>query len=59
MSLMQLARAPFSLVDEINQGMDQRAERAVHDQLVEATCADDAAGQSFLITPSERMIPTS
>ena len=32
------------------QGMDQRAERNVHNQLVEVTCATDA-GQYFLITP--------
>jgi len=30
--------------------MDQRAERNVHNQLVEVTCATDA-GQYFLITP--------
>ncbi|WFD36657.1 Structural maintenance of chromosomes protein 5 [Malassezia cuniculi] len=62
LSLTELARAPFSLVDEINQGMDPRAERAVHNQLVEVTCRQDAgqcvtffnmADQSryFLITP--------
>jgi len=50
MSLVEYARAPFSLVDEINQGMDNRAERAVHDQLVQVTCRGDA-GQYFLITP--------
>lgn len=50
MSLTEQARAPFSLVDEINQGMDQRAERAVHDNLVEVTCREDSA-QCFLITP--------
>lgn len=50
MSLTELSRAPFSLVDEINQGMDQRAERAVHDQMVEVTCRPDAS-QYFLITP--------
>jgi len=50
MSLTELARAPFSLVDEINQGMDHRAERAVHNQLVEVTCKGDS-GQYFLITP--------
>ncbi|KAJ9099824.1 hypothetical protein QFC21_003824 [Naganishia friedmannii] len=49
-SLTELARTPFSLVDEINQGMDQRAERIVHDQMVEVTCKHDA-GQYFLITP--------
>ncbi len=35
MSLSEMARTPFSLVDEINQGMDQKAERAVHNQLVD------------------------
>ncbi|RPD67470.1 P-loop containing nucleoside triphosphate hydrolase protein [Lentinus tigrinus ALCF2SS1-7] len=50
MSLTEEARAPFSLVDEINQGMDQRAERAVHNSLVEVTCQEDS-GQYFLITP--------
>lgn len=50
MSLSEMSRTPFSLVDEINQGMDQRAERAVHNQLVEVTC-DAHAGQYFLITP--------
>lgn len=50
MSLSEMARTPFSLVDEINQGMDQKAERAVHNQLVETTCGADT-GQYFLITP--------
>lgn len=50
MSLAKLSRTPFSLVDEINQGMDQRAERNVHNQMVEVTC-NNAAGQYFLITP--------
>ena len=50
MSLTEHARAPFALVDEINQGMDQRAERAVHNSLVEVTCHSDS-GQYFLITP--------
>lgn len=50
MSLTAEARAPFSLVDEINQGMDQRAERAVHNSMVDVTCQADSA-QYFLITP--------
>lgn len=50
MSLTEEARTPFSLVDEINQGMDQRAERAVHNSMVEVTCRPDS-GQYFLITP--------
>ncbi|EGO27756.1 hypothetical protein SERLADRAFT_354935 [Serpula lacrymans var. lacrymans S7.9] len=50
MSLTEEARSPFSLVDEINQGMDMRAERAVHNSMVEVTCKADSA-QYFLITP--------
>jgi chromosome segregation ATPase len=42
MSLTEMARTPFSLVDEINQGMDQRAERNVHNQLVQVTCSEHA-----------------
>lgn len=38
------------LFAEINQGMDRRAERLVHDQLVETTCRESAS-QYFLITP--------
>ncbi|KAG5644817.1 hypothetical protein DXG03_007639 [Asterophora parasitica] len=50
LSLTEEARAPFSLADEINQGMDQRAERSVHNSMVEVTCKEDSA-QYFLITP--------
>lgn len=50
MALAELAKAPFALVDEINQGMDQRVERNVHNALVGTTCKDDV-GQYFLITP--------
>ncbi|KAJ6600847.1 hypothetical protein B0H10DRAFT_692849, partial [Mycena sp. CBHHK59/15] len=50
MSLTEEVRAPFSLVDEINQGMDQRAERMVHNSMVEVTCKKDSV-QYFLITP--------
>jgi structural maintenance of chromosomes protein 5 len=32
------------------QGMDMRAERAVHDSMVDVTCTSDSA-QYFLITP--------
>ncbi|ELU45347.1 chromosome structural maintenance protein smc5 [Rhizoctonia solani AG-1 IA] len=49
-ALTEYARVPFSLVDEINQGMDASAERDVHNQLVEVTCNTDC-GQYFLITP--------
>ncbi|GAA5824176.1 hypothetical protein JCM3770_001191 [Rhodotorula araucariae] len=50
LALAELARAPFALVDEINQGMDQRAERNMHKMLVETTCNHDV-GQYFLLTP--------
>jgi structural maintenance of chromosomes protein 5 len=43
MSLTELGASPFSLVDEINQGMDQRAERLVHDQMVHTTCRENAS----------------
>jgi len=44
MSLTTLAHMPFLLVDEINQGMDQRAER-----MVDVTCKKESS-QYFLIT---------
>nr|WJN25108.1 structural maintenance of chromosome protein [Farysia itapuensis] len=50
MSLLQLSRSPFTLVDEINQGMDSKAERAAHNHIVNITCQSDSS-QYFLITP--------
>ena len=50
MSLTTLAHTPFLLVDEINQGMDQRAERMVHNSMVDVTCKEESS-QYFLITP--------
>jgi len=50
MSLTTLAHMPFSLVDEINQGMDQRAERIVQNSMVDVTCKEDSS-QYFPITP--------
>ncbi|PWY98174.1 P-loop containing nucleoside triphosphate hydrolase protein [Testicularia cyperi] len=50
MSLLQLSRSPFTLVDEINQGMDSLAERAAHNHIVSITCTPDSS-QYFLITP--------
>jgi structural maintenance of chromosomes protein 5 len=50
LSLTEEARAPFSLVDEINQGMDGKNEKTVHNQMVEVTCRPDSS-QYFLITP--------
>ncbi|KAI9838989.1 MAG: hypothetical protein M1819_004197 [Sarea resinae] len=50
MSLQSLARAPFRVVDEINQGMDPRNERMVHERMVDIACAEHTS-QYFLITP--------
>ena len=41
MSLAEVGKAPFALVDEINQGMDRSVERQVHNALVKTTCKDD------------------
>jgi len=51
MALQSLARAPFRVVDEINQGMDPRNERLVHSRMVEIACSENSASQCFLITP--------
>ncbi|KAJ1642470.1 Structural maintenance of chromosomes protein 5 [Coemansia erecta] len=49
-SLQSLVAAPFRVVDEINQGMDQRNERLIHALIVNTACQPDV-GQYFLITP--------
>lgn len=36
MSLQDLAASPFRVVDEINQGMDPRNERMIHEQIVQS-----------------------
>lgn len=50
MALQSLARSPFRVVDEINQGMDPRNERMVHERMVEIACKEHTS-QYFLITP--------
>ena len=50
MALQSLARSPFRVVDEINQGMDPRNERMVHERMVEIAC-NEHTSQYFLITP--------
>ncbi|KAM3415661.1 hypothetical protein BST61_g9180 [Cercospora zeina] len=50
MALQSMARAPFRVVDEINQGMDPRNERLVHSRMVDIACAEHTS-QYFLITP--------
>ena len=61
MALQKLSRAPFRVVDEINQGMDPRNERIVHERMVDMSCGRDedddeeaegaSRSQYFLITP--------
>lgn len=50
MSLQAMAQAPFRVVDEINQGMDPRNERMVHERMVDIACHEHTS-QYFLITP--------
>lgn len=50
MALQSLSIAPFRVVDEINQGMDQRNERQVHARMVQVAC-ESCTSQYFLITP--------
>ncbi|RKF75048.1 Structural maintenance of chromosomes protein 5 [Golovinomyces cichoracearum] len=50
MALQSLATSPFRVVDEINQGMDPRNERVVHERIVKIAC-EEYTSQYFLITP--------
>lgn len=50
MALQSLTQSPFRVVDEINQGMDPRNERMVHERMVDIACAENKS-QYFLITP--------
>jgi chromosome segregation ATPase len=50
MALQSKARSPFRVVDEINQGMDPRNERMVHERMVDIACSENTS-QYFLITP--------
>ncbi|KAJ2548482.1 Structural maintenance of chromosomes protein 5 [Coemansia sp. RSA 1836] len=49
-ALQSLVAAPFRVVDEINQGMDERNERLVHSLIVDSAC-QQGSPQYFLITP--------
>ena len=50
MALQEMARSPFRVVDEINQGMDPRNERNVHAMIVDMATAQGTS-QYFIITP--------
>lgn len=45
MALQTLSRAPFRVVDEINQGMDPRNERIVHERMVDIACGNTSVQQ--------------
>ncbi|KAI1487306.1 P-loop containing nucleoside triphosphate hydrolase protein [Biscogniauxia mediterranea] len=50
LALQSMAQAPFRVVDEVNQGMDPRNERMMHERMVEIACHEHTS-QYFLITP--------
>lgn len=50
LSLHSMSKAPFRVVDEINQGMDPRNERAMHERIVDISC-EESYSQYFLVTP--------
>lgn len=43
--------SPFRIVDEINQGMDERNERLVFDRVVQSCCGSGDKPQYFLVSP--------
>ncbi|KAH3664134.1 hypothetical protein OGAPHI_004848 [Ogataea philodendri] len=49
-SLQGLTNTPFRVVDEINQGMDSKNERLIHELIVRKACSARGS-QYFLITP--------
>merc|ERR1712167_314890 len=51
MSLQELTSSPFRVVDEINQGMDERNERLVFDRIVSTCCDGVSKPQYFLVSP--------
>ncbi|KAG4305107.1 hypothetical protein PORY_001277 [Pneumocystis oryctolagi] len=54
-AMQSLSKAPFRVVDEINQGMDSKNERLVHAKLVDAMSKKNTS-QCFLITP--KLLPS-
>lgn len=54
MALHEMTASPFRVVDEINQGMDERNERLVFDRIVSSCCGDGEDAykpQYFLVSP--------
>ena len=50
MAMQDMNHSPFRMVDEINQGMDERNERLVFSRIVACTTGERMP-QYFLITP--------
>jgi len=48
MALQDMAKAPFRVVDEINQGMDPRNERLVHARMVDAACRPNTSQYIYI-----------
>lgn len=57
LALQQMAKAPFRVLDEINQGMDESNERKTMEFFVQHACdrAEGKAQQYFLVSP--KLIP--
>jgi len=51
MAMQELTSSPFRVVDEINQGMDERNERLVFDRIVQSCCLGNEKPQYFLVSP--------
>lgn len=51
MALQSLAKSPFRVVDEINQGMDPRNERMVHHRMVNIACQENTS--QYAPTPAK------
>lgn len=51
MALQTMTSSPFRVVDEINQGMDERNERLVVDRIVQSCTDKQTKSQYFLVTP--------
>ncbi|PRT53075.1 Structural maintenance of chromosomes protein 5 [Wickerhamiella sorbophila] len=51
MSLQELSRTPFCVIDELNQGMDAINERRFHNLLVRLASRDICQDQYIMITP--------
>ena len=49
MALQSMAKAPFRVVDEINQGMDPRNEKYVHIELRQAIMLTQCTGLYILV----------